>query len=167
MRFLANGRIRHSDARINGWKLVLAGAGPGLQNQLCGTLCRGWVRLPLASANNIQINSELVAGTTALMPGLQQKLRCCSPVPAITSRGDMVSAIYLLEGECENRLGVGEQKGRWLVTNLKRWFALSTLIGVPLIFVGIAVGQRTQSRFDPYLTSTPRTMDLAVLAASR
>ncbi len=52
------------------------------------------------------------------------------------------------------------------MTNLKRWLAPSMLIGVLLFFVGIAVGQRIQSRFDPYFTSTPRTMDLAVLAAN-
>jgi hypothetical protein len=40
-------------------------------------------------------------------------------------------------------------------------------IGVLLFFVGVAVGQRIQSsRFDPYLTSTPKAMELAVLAAN-
>jgi hypothetical protein len=39
----------------------LAGAGPGLQNQLCGTLCRGWVRLPLASASKLSTINGLSA----------------------------------------------------------------------------------------------------------
>ena len=62
------------------------------------------------------------------------------------------------------------QEGRWPVaamTNFKRWLVPSLSIGVLLFFVGIAVGQRIQSsRFDPYLASTPKTMELAVLAAN-
>jgi hypothetical protein len=52
------------------------------------------------------------------------------------------------------------------VTNLKRSLLLLTLSGGLFFLAGVAVGQRTQSRFDPYLTSTPRMMDLAVLSAN-
>ena len=49
----------------------------------------------------------------------------------------------------------------------KRWVVAGTSVGVLFFFVGLAVGQRAESsRFDPYLTSAPKTMDFAVLSAN-
>jgi hypothetical protein len=60
-----------------------------------------------------------------------------------------------------------QQKEGDPVIDLKRWLVSGASIAVLLFFVGVAVGQRIQSsRFDPYLTSTPKTMELAVLAAN-
>src|SRR2546422_10693480 len=51
------------------WKLILAGAGRGLQTRRAVLMCRRWVRLPLASATSIY----LLSNTSKLMARFESK----------------------------------------------------------------------------------------------